>query len=138
MTEKIIEIQDLTIKYRTDDAVIHAVNGINLVVNKGSTIGLVGETGAGKTTVARAILRILQTPPAEFCGGKILFDGEDIMEKSEPEMRKIRGNRIAMIFQDPMTALNPIEKIGFQIAEAVGLHNKISRADAEKKACDML
>ena len=136
--EKILEIHDLAVEYHTDEAVIYAVNGVNLTVKKGETIGLVGETGAGKTTIARSILRILQTPPAKFCGGQIFFKGQDLMELSEPEMRKIRGNKIAMIFQDPMTALNPIEKVGYQIAEAIGLHNKISRADAEKRACDML
>ncbi len=138
MSENILEIQNLVVEYHTDDAVIHAVNGINLNVKKGETIGLVGETGAGKTTIARAIMRILQTPPAKFCGGKILFKGEDIMERSEAEMRKIRGNQIAMIFQDPMTALNPIETIGFQIAEAISLHNKISKAEAVQRACAML
>jgi peptide/nickel transport system ATP-binding protein len=138
MSENLVEIKDLFIEYRTDEAVIHAVNGVSLNVKKGETIGLVGETGAGKTTIARAIMRILQTPPAKFCGGQIIFDGEDIMEKSEREMRKIRGNKIAMIFQDPMTALNPIETVGSQIAETISIHNKISKADAEKRACDML
>ncbi|MBR6205978.1 MAG: ABC transporter ATP-binding protein [Oscillospiraceae bacterium] len=138
MAENIIEIKDLVVEYHTDEAVIHAVNGVSLNVRKGETIGLVGETGAGKTTIARAIMRILQTPPAKFCGGEIIFDGEDIMKKSEKEMRKIRGNKIAMIFQDPMTALNPIETVGFQIAEAVKLHNKCSKAEAERRACDML
>ena len=138
MAESILEIRNLTIEYRTDISVIRAVNGVNLTVRKGETIGLVGETGAGKTTIARSIMRILQTPPAKYCGGKILFAGEDIMEKSEAKMRKIRGNRIAMIFQDPMTALNPIEKVGFQIAEAIVLHNKVSRAESVRKASDML
>jgi len=136
--ENVLEIKDLVVEYRTDLALIHAVNGVNLTLKRGETLGLVGETGAGKTTIARAILRILQTPPAKICGGQILFNGEDIMAKTEAEMRKIRGNRIAMIFQDPMTALNPIEKVGWQIAEAIGLHNKISRIDAERRACDML
>ena len=138
MAENILEIRDLVIEYHSDDAVIHAVNSVNLIVKHGETMGLVGETGAGKTTIARSVLRILQTPPAKFCGGQIFFHGEDIMKKSEQEMRKIRGDKIAMIFQDPMTALNPIEKVGFQIAEAIGLHNKISRVEAEKRACDML
>lgn len=138
VAENILEIKDLVVKYHTDDAVIHAVNGVNLTVKKGETIGLVGETGAGKTTIARSILRILQTPPAKIWGGEIIFKDEDIMQKTEKEMRKIRGNQIAMIFQDPMTALNPIERVGFQIAEAIGLHNKISRAEAERRACDML
>jgi peptide/nickel transport system ATP-binding protein len=136
--ESILEISDLNVEYRTDDAVVHAVNGVNLSVRKGETIGLVGETGAGKTTIARSILRILQTPPAKLCSGKIIFQGQDIMALSEKEMRKIRGDKIAMIFQDPMTALNPIEKVGDQIAEAVELHNKFSRAEAEQRAKDML
>ena len=138
MAENILEIKDLVVEYHTDDAVIHAVNGVNLTVKEGETLGLVGETGAGKTTIARAILRILQTPPAKFCGGTIEFKGQNLMELSESEMRKIRGNKIAMIFQDPMTALNPIEKVGFQIAEAIKLHNKVSQADAVRRACDML
>ena len=138
MAENILEIQDLVIEYHTDDAVIHAVNGVNLSVKRGETIGLVGETGAGKTTIARSIMRILQTPPAKFCSGRIVFSGQDIMEMSEQQMRKIRGDKIAMIFQDPMTALNPIEKVGAQITEAIGLHNRVTRAEAEKKACDML
>ena len=138
MDDKLLEIRDLVIEYHTDDAVIHAVNGVSLDVKSGETIGLVGETGAGKTTIARSILRILQTPPAKFCGGQIFFRGNDIMKMSESEMGKIRGNKISMIFQDPMTALNPIEKVGYQIAEAIGQHNKVSRAVAQLRACDML
>ena len=137
-TENILEINDLRVEYHTDDAVIYAVNGINLSVRKGETIGLVGETGAGKTTIARSILRILQTPPAKFCGGNIVFEGQDIMSLTEQQMRKIRGDKIAMIFQDPMTALNPIERVVYQIAEAIGLHNKVTRAESEMRACDML
>ena len=138
MAENLLEIKDLVVEYHTDEAVVHALNGIDLTVKKGETIGLVGETGAGKTTIARAIMRILQTPPAKFCSGKITFQGQDIMSLSESQMRKIRGDKIAMIFQDPMTALNPIEKVGFQIAEAVALHNKVTRAEAELRACEML
>jgi peptide/nickel transport system ATP-binding protein len=138
MAENILEIQDLVVEYHTDSAIVHAVNGVNLTVKKGETIGLVGETGAGKTTIARAILRILQTPPATLCGGKIVFDNKDLLSFSEHEMRKVRGDKIAMIFQDPMTALNPIETIGYQISEAIGLHNKISKVEAERRACDML
>jgi len=134
----ILEIVDLKVEYHTDEAVIHAVNGVNLIVKKGETIGLVGETGAGKTTIARSVLRILQTPPAKFCGGKIIFQGQDLMELSEKEMRKIRGGKIAMIFQDPMTALNQIEKVGDQIAEAIQQHNKVSRIEAMDRAIGML
>ena len=138
MADNLLEIRDLVVEYHTDEAVIHAVNRVNLDVKQGETIGLVGETGAGKTTIARSIMRILQTPPAKFCGGSIVFEGQDLMSLSENQMRKIRGDKIAMIFQDPMTALNPIERVGYQIAEAIGLHNKVTRADAVLKACDML
>ena len=136
--ETLLEIKDLTVEYHTDDAVIKAVNNINLSINKGETIGLVGETGAGKTTIAKSILRILQTPPAKYVSGEIYFDGDELLSLTEKDMRKIRGNKIAMIFQDPMTALNPIEKIGYQITEAIKLHNKISNHDAIKRTCDML
>ncbi len=136
--ENILEISNLVVEYHTDNTVIHAVNGVNLQIKKGETLGLVGETGAGKTTIARSIMRILQTPPAKVCDGKIVFKNKDLMSATEAEMRKIRGNKIAMIFQDPMTALNPIEKIGFQIAEAVSLHNKITLKEAEKRAAEML
>ena len=136
--DNILEIKGLVVEYRTDEAVIHAVNGVNLSVKRGETLGLVGETGAGKTTIAKSILRILPTPPSKICGGEILFDGDDLMLKSEPAMRKIRGEKIAMIFQDPMTALNPIERVGSQIAEAIGQHNKIKRYEAENRASDML
>ena len=136
--DNILDIRNLVVEYHTDDAIVHAVNGIDLTVKKGETIGLVGETGAGKTTIARAILRILAAPAAEQKSGEIFFEGQDLMKLSDAQMRHIRGNKIAMIFQDPMTALNPIETVGFQIQEAILLHNKISKAEAELRACDML
>lgn len=139
MTEgNILEIKNLIVEYVTDEAIVHAVNGVNLTVKKGETIGLVGETGAGKTTIAKSIMRILQEPPAKLTNGEIYFDGENLLSLPEKNMRKIRGDKIAMIFQDPMTALNPIEKVGFQIAEAISLHNRVSKAEAEKRACQML
>jgi len=138
MEETILEIKDLKVEYHTDGAVIYAVNGVNLKLHRGETLGLVGETGAGKTTIARSIMRILQTPPAKLCGGQIVYKGEDVLTLSEREMRKIRGNKIAMIFQDPMTALNPIETVGFQITETIAIHNKIKKSEAMKRACDML
>lgn len=136
--EVLLKIEDLVVEYHTDDAVVQAVNGISLELGKGETLGLVGETGAGKTTIAKSILRILPDPPSKVRGGKIHFEGEELLGLSEAKMRKIRGNKIAMIFQDPMTALNPIETVGNQIAEAIGLHEKLSRADVEKRAVDML
>jgi peptide/nickel transport system ATP-binding protein len=138
MTDNLLDIRNLAVEYHTDDAVIYAVNNINLTIKKGETIGLVGETGAGKTTIAKSILRILQSPPAKLISGEIFFEGTDLMRLSVREMRKIRGNKIAMIFQDPMTALNPIEKVGYQIAETIKLHNKIRKQEAERRACDML
>ncbi len=134
----LLEIRDLAVEYHTDEAIIYAINHINLSVKKGETIGLVGETGAGKTSIARSILRILPVPPAKIISGEIFFNGADLLQLSEREMRKIRGNKITMIFQDPMTALNPIETVGFQIAETIKQHNRISRAEAHKRACDML
>ena len=134
----LLEIKNLVVQYKSDDAVVHAVNGVNLTFRSGETVGLVGETGAGKTTIARSILRILPAPQAEVVPGEILFEGEDLLQLSEKDMRKIRGNKIAMIFQDPMTALNPIERVGDQIAEAISLHNKVTTAEAEERAVEML
>ncbi len=133
-----LDIRDLVVEYHTDDAVIHAVNGVSLTLNKGETLGLVGETGAGKTSIARSILRILPDPPAKVMGGEIWFDGEDNLSLPEKKMRTIRGNKISMIFQDPMTALNPIMTVGSQISEAIRLHNNITRAEADKQAIKML
>jgi peptide/nickel transport system ATP-binding protein len=108
------------------------------MVKKGETLGLVGETGAGKTTIAKSILRILPKIQARIVSGEILVDGDNLLALSEKAMQKIRGNKIAMIFQDPMTALNPIETVGYQIAEAIKQHNKITRIEAQRRACDML
>ena len=138
MAENLLTINDLAVVYHTDNAVIHAVNGCGFSINKGETLGLVGETGAGKTTIAKSILRILPSPQSEILSGEIIFNGRNLMQISEREMRKIRGNQIAMIFQDPMTALNPIQTVGSQIEEAIKRHNKIRRSEAQKRACDML
>jgi peptide/nickel transport system ATP-binding protein len=138
MSENLLEIRNLAVEYHTDDGVIYAVNNINLTVKKGETVGLVGETGAGKTTIAKSILRILPNPQAKIVSGEILVEGENIMSLSERDMRKIRGNKVAMIFQDPMTALNPIETVGYQIAEVIKQHNKLTHPEADRRACDML
>ena len=107
-------------------------------MKEGETLGLVGETGAGKTTVARAILGILPKPQGKVNNGEIVFEGRDMLCLPEKDMKKIRGKKIAMIFQDPMTALNPIERVGDQIAEAISLHNKISPAEAIRRSMEML
>ena len=136
--ENVLNVKDLRVEYRTDSGVVKAVNGIHFSLENGKTIGLVGETGAGKTTIALSIMRLLQSPPAKIMSGEVLFDGKDLLRISEKEMKKIRGNQISMIFQDPMTALNPIEKVGWQIMEVIRLHEKISRQEATKKAIDLL
>ena len=138
MAEKLLEIKDLSVEYRSDDAVIYAVNGVTLSLEKGETLGLVGETGAGKTTIAKSIMRILPPAQSKITGGEIIYEGQDLLSLKEKEMQKVRGNKIAMIFQDPMTALNPVETVGFQIAESIKQHNKISRNEAADRAGDML
>ena len=136
--KKLLEIKDLTVHYETQDEVVCAVEHLDLELGYGETLGLVGETGAGKTTAALSVLRLLPTPPSKLLGGKIFFDGEDLLGKSMDEMRGIRGKKIAMIFQDPMTSLNPVIPVDKQIAEMISLHQDVSSAEALKKADDML
>ena len=136
--EKLLSIENLKVQYNTDNGIVKAVNGVSFPVYKGSTLGLVGETGAGKTTTALSILRLVADPPGQITDGEILFEGEDLLKKSQHDMRKIRGNKISMIFQDPMTALNPVEVVGDQISEVIKLHGNCSKAEAEAKACEML
>ena len=140
MEEKrnLLEIKDLVVQYVTDEAVICAVNGLNLSLGHGETLGLVGETGAGKTTTAKSVLRILPDPPAKIQSGEILVDGTNLLALTEKEMRKIRGNKISMIFQDPMTSLNPVLTVGDQIAEVIMLHQAKSKKEAYRLAGDML
>lgn len=133
-----LSVKDLVVEYTSGGSVIHAVNNVSFDLQEGETLGLVGETGAGKTSIAKAILRVLPNPPARIPQGEILLDGEDIMKMPEKEMLKIRGNKVAMIFQDPMTALNPVMTIGSQIAEGILLHNEVSKAEARKRAVEML
>lgn len=134
----VLSVKDIEVVYTQNKKIVHAVNGVSFDMYKGETLGLVGETGAGKTTIAKSILRVLPDPPAIFKGGQILLNGEDLMAKPEHEMLKVRGKKVAMIFQDPMTALNPIMSVGSQIMEVLLLHNDYSKAEAEKKAGDML
>ncbi|MBE5889457.1 MAG: ABC transporter ATP-binding protein [Lachnospiraceae bacterium] len=138
MNENYLSIQNLVVEYSSGGEIVQAVNGVDIELKKGETIGLVGETGAGKTTIAKAILRILQTPPAKIKAGSIKLDQQELLELPEKEMQKVRGNKIAMIFQDPMTALNPTMTVGEQISEVVLQHNHISREDAKKKTIEML
>ena len=137
MSDKILEVSDLQIRYVTDEETVRAVNGVSFTLERGESIGLVGETGAGKTTTALGIMGLVPDPPGEIVGGSILFEDQDLLKLPEKQMREIRGGKISMIFQDPMTSLNPVMTVGAQIAEVVLLHNKISKAEARERAKEM-
>ena len=134
----LLSVRDLEVVYTSAGAVIHAVNGVSLEIKRGQSLGLVGETGAGKTTIAKSILGILPDPPAKVLNGQIVLDGQDLLKLPEKEMRGIRGKKISMIFQDPMTALNPLMTVGDQIAEVVSLHEHCSKKESMNKAMQML
>lgn len=137
-TENLLTIKNLTIEFTSDREVLQAVNNVNISLNKGETLGLVGETGAGKTTIAKSILRILPKPQGRIKSGEIFFNGVDILKLGEQEIRKIRGNKISMIFQDPMSALNPVVSVGKQISEAIKLHQNLSKKETKELAINML
>ncbi|MEV0345742.1 ABC transporter ATP-binding protein [Nonomuraea sp. NPDC050680] len=134
----VLEINDLHAEFRLDAGTIKPVNGVSLSVEEGQTLAVVGESGSGKTATALSILRLHPTPPCVYTGGEIIVGGRDLLKLSEREMRKIRGNEIAMVFQDPMTSLNPLKTIGAQIAESLRLHQGLSRSEARAKAVDAL
>lgn len=147
MSENVLEIKNLVVHYETPDGVAEAVNDVSFTIKAGETLGLVGETGAGKTTIALTIMGLLPKPVGQVIQGEILLDGENIVEtsrnklkqrKNDRMMRKLRGNKIGMIFQDPMSALNPVLHVGDQIAEVIRLHNKVSKAEATQKAMEMM
>lgn len=138
MSENVLKISNLIVQYHTEEGVVEAVNGIDICLNKGKTLGLVGETGAGKTTTARAIMKLIQSPPGKIMQGDIILNGTDMINSSEKELEKIRGAQVSMIFQDPMTALNPVISVGDQIAEAILIHQKVSQSEANEKAMEML
>ena len=133
-TEKMLEIKDLSVIYETDLETVYAVNGVTLSLEKGATLGLVGETGAGKTTLALTLMRLLPERTGKVTSGSITFEGENVVELPEANMRKIRGDKTAMIFQDPMTSLNPVLTVGEQIAEALYVHNDSGRSKEEIEA----
>ena len=135
----LLDMTDVVVHYETDEGIVEAVNGIDIKLAEGKTMGLVGETGCGKTTTALSILRLVPDPPGKVKSGKIILDGVDIMAASEKEMREIRGNVVSMIFQDPMTSLNPVLTVGDQIAEVVAIHNpQMKKEDTVKRAMEML
>lgn len=134
----LFEIKNLSIKYRSDNGDVLAVNNLNMELKKGRTLGFVGETGAGKTTTALGIMGLVPNPPGEITSGQILFEGKDLLSMDEEDMRNIRGGNIAMIFQDPMTSLNPLVTVGDQIMEMILLHKNVTKDEARTLAGEML
>ena len=125
--EKLLDIKDLSVTYKTEDGILYAVNNLNLTLEPKETLGFVGETGAGKTTTAMTIMGLLPTPPGKVTSGEIMFDGKDMLKIGDKERRGILGEKISMIFQDPMTSLNPSMKVGDQIVEMIRLHKVIGK-----------
>jgi len=138
MSENILSVRDLSVHYVKEKNVVKAVNHLTFDLVAGETLGLVGETGAGKTTTALAIMNLVPNPPGRIAGGEIIFQGENVLKKSKHELRKMRGREVSMIFQDPMTSLNPVMTVGEQIAEVVRLHSHCSAAEAAVRAQEML
>lgn len=136
--EKILEVNNLQTYFDTDDGTVRAVDGVSFHLDRGETLAVVGESGSGKSVTSLSIMRLIAQPPGRIAGGEILFEGEDLVKKSEAQMRKIRGNDISMIFQEPMTSLNPVYTVGDQIAEAIVLHQNKNRRQAMKLAAEML
>lgn len=136
--DSILEVNDLKTYFGTDDGVVKAVDGVTFHIGRGETLAVVGESGSGKSVTSLSIMRLIATPPGRIAGGEMLFEGKDLVKMSEAQMRKIRGNDISMIFQEPMTSLNPVYTVGDQIAEAIQLHQKKSRSQAMKLAAEML
>ena len=135
---QLLQISDLRVYFNTDDGVLKAVDGVSLEIAVGETLGLVGESGCGKSVTAYSILKLLPVPPAEYVGGEIRFRGEDLFALDDKSMRRVRGNMVSIIFQEPMSSLNPIMSIGAQIIEAIREHRKTSKREARENAIDML
>jgi len=136
--ELLLQVKDLRTHFYTDAGIVKAVDGVDLEINKGETLGVVGESGSGKSITAMSIMRLIPVPTGKIVSGEVIFNGKDLIKASEAEMMKIRGNEIAMVFQDPMTSLNPVLTVGEQIMEAIVLHQKVSRSEAKKRAIEML
>lgn len=138
MSNTLVEFKNLRTHFFTEDGVVKAVDDVSFKIKQGETIGVVGESGCGKSVTAMSLMRLIPNPPGEIVGGEIIFDGKSILNISEDEMREIRGNSISVIFQEPMTSLNPVFTVGQQISEVIILHQKLDKQQAEKKSIDML
>ena len=135
---RLLKVTDLSVQYSSNKSIIRAVNGVSFGLNSGCSLALVGETGAGKTTIAKSILRILPNPQGKIVGGSIELEGHEVLALREAEMRKIRGNKVSMVFQDPMTSLNPVMRVGEQIAEILRKHNSLDKKNSQEAAAEML
>jgi peptide/nickel transport system ATP-binding protein/oligopeptide transport system ATP-binding protein len=136
--EPVLSVRDLQTHFFLDEGVVKAVDGVSFDVHPGQTVGIVGESGCGKSVTALSILRLVPSPPGRIVGGEILYRGRSLLSFSDPEMRAIRGNEISMVFQEPMTSLNPVYTCGNQIMEAIRLHQKVSKSEARNRAIEML
>ena len=134
----LLSIEDLKTWFYTDDGIARAVDGVSYSIQPGETLGVVGESGCGKSVTAMSVLQLVPTPPGKYVGGEILFKGENLLEKSEAEMRKIRGKEISVIFQEPMTSLNPVFRVGDQIGESLRLHEGMTKAEARERSIELL
>ncbi|MBC7254603.1 MAG: ABC transporter ATP-binding protein, partial [Chloroflexi bacterium] len=134
----LLQVRGLTTIFDTQDGIVHAVNGVSFDLNEGETLGVVGESGCGKSVSMLSILRLIPEPPGRIVGGEVLFEGRDLLKLDQNEIRKIRGNKIAMIFQDPMTSLNPVLTIGQQISEALELHLNMTKEEARQRTIELL
>jgi oligopeptide transport system ATP-binding protein len=134
----LLEVKDLRTHFFTREGVVQAVDGVSFALEKGKTLGIVGESGCGKSVTALSLMGLIPKPPAKIVSGEVLFDGKDLTKLSEGQLQHIRGNEMSMIFQDPMTSLNPTLKIGLQITETIHAHRDVSRTDARKRAVELL
>lgn len=138
MAEQLLNVQGLETRFKTPEGIVHAVNGVSLTLDEGETLGLVGESGCGKSVTMLSLLRLIQIPPGEIAAGKAFFKGQDLLSMSSDEIRQVRGGQISMIFQDPMTSLNPVMTIGKQLEEPLLLHLGITKEQARKRSVEML
>ena len=138
MNEKILEVKNLSVSFNTYAGEVKALRDISFHVNKGETLAIVGESGSGKSVTVQTVMKLIPMPPGEIKGGEILFQGEDLIKVSDERMRQLRGGKIGMIFQDPMTSLNPTIKVGKQIMEGILIHKKVTKEEAKKQAVEML
>jgi len=138
MADPLLEVRDLSVQFQTEDGVVEALDGVNLTLQRDEVLGVIGESGCGKTVTVLSVMGLLDSPPAEVTSGEIIFEGENLLERTEEGMNELRGDKLAMIYQDPMSSLNPTLKIGYQVAEPLLVHTELSKAEAYDRAVETL